>query len=313
MMVMQHPHVRTALLEVPGGSWATFVAIQETGTISAAASRLHLSQPAVSRRLQGLERLLGAPLFDRLTNGLALTGAGRALLPHAQRALAAETDAVRSVADQDHRVAGAVAIGAVGSLVEPHLTEILRDMVARHPGVEIEVTTATSSQICDLVRIGELAVGVSYAQPTGGDLVVDVLTEERLIVIASPHHSAANTRLTPSQLAGQRWLVFPEVGAQPVSSGTIARRTLERHHVPAERLRPIDSLTAQRTLAMAGYGLALLPESMVVDDLADGRLARVDVPALDIRVPITVVRRRVAHVGAATQALLDLLQQRIAA
>lgn len=310
---MQVLHVRRALLEVPGGSWATFLAIEETGTISAAASQLHLSQPAVSRRLQGLERLLGAPLFDRLSTGLALTGAGRALLPHARRALAAEADAAQAVADQEGVAAGPVGIGAVGSLVDPHLTVVLAEMVARHPDVDVEITTATSSQVCDLVRRGELAVGLSYAQPDDVDLRVDVLAHEHLAIVAAPQHPVAGRRLTPSHFPEYRWLVFPDRGADPVTSGTIARRTLERHHVPASRLRSIDSLTAQRSLAMAGYGLALLPASMVADDVRVGRLTLVDAPVLDITAPVTMVTRRHAHHGRATQALLDLLRTTIPA
>ena len=305
---MQITHVREALLEVPGGSWATFLAIESTGTISEAATHLHLSQPAVSRRLQGLERLLGAPLFDRLSTGLALTGAGRALLPHARRALAAEADAARAVADEERVAAGPVGIGAVGSLVEPHLTAVLAEMIARYPDVDVEITTATSTQVCDLVRRGDIAVGLSYAQPDDSDLAVDVLTHERLAVVAATHHPVAGQRLTPARFADHRWLVFPERGADPVTSGTIARRTLERHRVPADRLRSIDSLTAQRSLAMAGYGLALLPASMVADDVADRRLALIDAPAVDISAPVTMVTRRHAHHGRATQVLLDLLR-----
>lgn len=294
------------MLEVPGGSWATFLAIKETGTISAAASQLHLSQPAVSRRLQGLERLLGAPLFDRLSNGLTLTGAGRALVPHAQRALAAESDAARAVADQSDRAAGPVAVGAVGSLVDPHLTSALRSMVANHPDVDVEITTATSTQVCDLVRRGDLGIGLSYAQPDDDDLVVTELAQERLTVVAAPRHPAG-ARLIATQLAEHRWLVFPDRGADPVTSGTIARRTLERYGVSPSRLRPIDSLTAQRALAMSGYGLALLPESMVADDVRQRRLRVIDAPAFDIAVPITIVTRRRAHHSAATLALLELL------
>ena len=305
---MQAVHVRRALLEVPGGSWATFLAIERTGTISEAAEQLHLSQPAVSRRLQGLERLLGAPLFDRLPGGLALTGAGRALLPHARRALAAEADAARAVADEEGVAAGPVGIGAVGSLVEPHLTAVLAEMIRRYPDIDVEITTATSTQVCDLVRRGELAVGLSYAQPDDADLQVDTLVYERLAVVAAPHHSAARQRLTPSQFASHRWLVFPERGLDPVTSGTIARRTLERHRVPAERLRSIDSLSAQRSLAMAGYGLALLPKSMAAEDIDAGRLAIVGAPAIDITAPVTMVTRRHAHRGRATQVLLDLLR-----
>jgi molybdate transport repressor ModE-like protein len=66
----------------------TFLAIHRTGSISAASEALHLSQPAVTRRLQTLERRLGAPLFDRTRGGLRLSAAGEVLLPHAERGAA---------------------------------------------------------------------------------------------------------------------------------------------------------------------------------------------------------------------------------
>lgn len=292
---------------LPTGALATFVATHHAGSISAAASRLHLSQPAVSRRLQGLERHLGVPLFDRLPGGLRTTAAGLALLPHAERALAAEADAVRAAVGRRDLAAGPVAVGAVGSLVEPYLTSALRAVVERHPRIDIEIATATSAELGDLIRRGELAVGVSYAQGDDPDLTVRVLATERLVAACAPDHPLAGRRLDGSELRRHRWLVFPDHDAHPETSGTIARRLLERHHVPAHHLRPIDSLSAQRALAMAGYGLALLPVSMVGADLARGGLATVEAPSLAVTTPVTVITRRHAHIDPATSTVIDVL------
>ena len=292
---------------LPTGSFATFVAIQQAGSISGAADRLHLSQPAVSRRLQALERRLGVPLFDRVTSGLIITDSGRALLPHAQRALAAEADGVRAVADRRSNAVGSVALGVVGSLVELHVTPALRTLVREHPQVTLEITTTTSVRIRDLVRRGELAIGISYAVPDDDDLLVRTLTRERLRVVASPEHPAAGSRLRAGDLRRHRWLVFPDPASHPETAGTVAHRALERHQVPAHLLHPIDSLTAQRALAIAAYGLALLPEGMVADDLASGRLVTVAAPALDAEAPVNLLTRRHAHLSPAALAVIDQL------
>jgi DNA-binding transcriptional LysR family regulator len=140
------------------------------------------------------------------------------------------------------------------------------------------------------------------------ELEVDVIATERLVPVCAPDHPEAGCLLTGADLRHQRWLVFPERPDHPESTGTILRRMLERHQVPADRLRPIDSLSAQRALILAGYGLALLPPGVVADDLASGRLAPVEIPALDIEAAITLVTRRHGHHLPATRAVIDLLR-----
>jgi DNA-binding transcriptional LysR family regulator len=287
----------------------TFLGAYRAGSISAAAEVLHLSQPAISRRLQGLERQLGAPLFDRLPNGLRLTAAGRVLLPHAERILAAVADAAQAVAEHRDRPIGKVSTGVVGSLIEPHITHVLRVLVGDHPEMEIDVTTGTSAQVCDGVRRGELDLGVTYAQVADADLELRTIARERLVVVCAPDAPHASERLRGNELRRHRWLVFPDRPSQPETSGTIARRTLEAHHVPAARLRPIDSLSAQLALARSGYGFALLPDSMAGPEVAAGRLAVVDAPALHIEVPITLCTRRSAHHSPAAAAIIELLRR----
>lgn len=308
MQKTQHALAGTTLGNpFPVGSFATFMAVHDTGTVSGAAERLHLSQSAVSRRLQGLEDQLGVVLFERLPACLQLTAAGRALLPHAQRALAAEADAVRAVTEQSGQIAGSLALAVVGSLVELYLTDALRVVVEEYPRLDIEITTASSMQVRELVRRGDVDFGISYAQPTDETLTVETLLLERLIVVGAPNHVAMRERLRRRDLCKHRWLVFPDHGPQTETAGSIARRTLERYRVPAHYLRPIDSLSAQRALASAGYGLAFLPTSMVAADLRDGRLVEVIAPSLTVSAPVTIAARRYAHTTPAAAMLRALL------
>jgi DNA-binding transcriptional LysR family regulator len=282
----------------------TFLAIHRTGSISAASEALHLSQPAVTRRLQTLERRLGAPLFDRTRGGLRLSAAGEVLLPHAERGAAAERDGLEALADQARGGAGRVTIGVVGSLAGRWLSDVIGRVLTTHPGVDLALSTATSLQLRDHVLRGDLALGIGYARPTDAELEVRELFQEVLVVVGAPTHPCARTRIRLGRLRGERWLMFPELPSQPESSGTIARRLLEAHQVPPESIRPVDSLSAQRALARAGYGLAFVPASAVEDDVAAGDLVVLDVPDARITTPVVALTRRDAYRSGAMVALL---------
>ena len=112
-----------------------FLAIARTGGFARGSAALHLSQPAISRRIKLLEAELGAPLFDRLGRGVALTEAGRAFLPHAQALLASMRDAIDAVSAVRGTGHGTVTLALVGTLASSSLTALLSQFRQSHPGV----------------------------------------------------------------------------------------------------------------------------------------------------------------------------------
>src|SRR5215472_12539488 len=104
----------------------TFTAIVRHGGFTRAGASLHLSQPAVSRRLDLLERELGRPLFDRTRGGARLTEAGRAFLPHADALLASVRDGIEAVQALDRTDRGTVTVAIVGTLASTTLTRRLQ-------------------------------------------------------------------------------------------------------------------------------------------------------------------------------------------
>lgn len=310
---MQISHDQASHQPLPTGALATFISINRNGSMSGAATELHLSQPAVSRRLQGLEQHVGTPLFDRIAGRLHITAAGTSLLPHAERSVAAEADAIAAAQDQANQAIGSVEIAIVGSLIQPILTQVLDDVLERYPNVELGISTGTSAEVCSLVRRGDASLGVSYAQDVGllrsDSLTFRTILTESLVVVGSANHPAAHSSLSQAQVSEHRWLVFPEHASHPESSGTIARRTLEQHQVAPTNLRNIDSLTAQLALVRAGYGLALVPPSMADSDLNAASLVIVDAPSIQIQTPVTLCTRSGAHVPPSVQLIAQSLQR----
>lgn len=286
----------------------TFLTVQESRTLGAAADRLHLSQPAVSRRLQTLEAAVGAPLFERTRRGLRLTSLGEVLLTHAERVRAVERDAERALADHLGRPSGAVRLAIVGSLAGAWFSTALARVRSEHPAVDVIVSTGTSREIWAHVARGDAVAGVTYRHPDGQELRSRLLFRERLVLVCHPAHAlAGRTDVDIGHLDGEAWLLFPEWADEPESSDAAARRLLRQHGVPAERLRAIDSLTAQRALAASGYGLAFLPAGTAGDAMRSGELGTIGLRGDPVTSPVYVVTRREGYLSPAARVAIESL------
>lgn len=289
----------------------TFLAIAETGGFSRAAQRLHRSQPAISRRVGLLERELGAPLFERIRGHVRLTEAGRAFLPHAEATLAALKDGHDAVRDLQAGSQAPVSLALVGTLADTHIVDVLRRFARRNKNVRLELRTASSAEVSDIVRRGEATLGLRYFSGGRSDLIEHEAGSEAVLVVAAPDHRLAGRRVRdPRDLRGERWIGFPPVPGDRGSSGDVLARQLIRAGLDGADLTLIDSLTAQKRLAQAGFGLALVPESSVRDELRQRTLVTLDIPTMRTSIPITVLHRRNGYLSPTAQALLTLLKAR---
>src|SRR6478735_8211372 len=133
----------------------SFAAVAELGQLTRAAERLHISQPALSAQIKALEDELSVALFERSAGGMALTAAGRQLLPEAERTLAAALG-LRG------EIAGRVRLGSVGDPDLTRLAEMLRGAVDCYPLLEIDVHHEISGAAFEKVRDGELDAAFYY-------------------------------------------------------------------------------------------------------------------------------------------------------
>lgn len=295
-MVMELDHVEA------------FVAIVRQGGFTRASSSLHLSQPAISRRIRLLERELGAPLFERLRGGAALTDAGRAFLPHAETLLAAMRDGAEAVEAVRGESRGAVTLAVVGTLASSSLTERLRRFRASHPAIDLRIQTALSAEVSALVRRGDATLGLRYGvDPDPAFAATKVFDEPMLPVCPPGHRLASARRVSPRSLRGERWVTFPtRAGAPELYAAALIER-LAVCGLGGAEIVAIDSLTAQKRMVEAGFGLALLPESSVDEELRTGALAVLRVGSLRTSLPVVLIRRRRAFQSGAAKALAALL------
>jgi DNA-binding transcriptional LysR family regulator len=287
----------------------TFVAIVARGGVTRAAVSLHLSQPAISRRLHLLEHELGAPLFERIGRSLALTDAGRAFLPHAQAVLATMRDGLSAVQGVSGARHGTVTLALVGTLASSALTRCLERFRREHPEVDLRLRTALSVEVSALVQSGDASLGLRYRADGARELVARRIHDEQLVLVCSAKSALTRAaRVSAKTLAGERWVAFPARpgrAREPYASALAERLAANGLH-DAE-IVPIDSLSAQKRLVEAGFGVALMPESSVVEELRARTLRVLRVASMQASVPVMLVQRRGAYLSGATRALAAAL------
>ena len=269
----------------------TFVCIAEVGGFTEASRRLHRSQPAVSRRIHELETSLGTALFERVGRRVALTDAGRALLPYAQTALAAIRDGERAVRDRAE-APQTLRLAIVGTLADSHIVDALREFTARATDVTVDLRTATSSEVSRLVRGGEADLGLRYNEDTDPKLESILLGAEKLYVVVPAAHPITAQRLPDlTGLHEEKWLGFPAERGRTGSFRGLLEQQLASAGLPSPSITTVDSLTAQKRLIEAGLGVALMPITNIREELRIGSLRVIDVTGLHATVPVVAVRR----------------------
>jgi DNA-binding transcriptional LysR family regulator len=244
-----------------------------------------------------------------MRSGVVLSDAGRAFLPHAEALQAQLQDGIEAVHALRGASHGTVTLAIVGTLASTSLTDCLRRFRVAYPTVDLRVRTALSAETSGLVRRGEATLGLRYERERDPELSSTTIHEEHLIPVCAPdHHLARQRSVRPEALTGQRWIAFPPrpgAGHEPYASAFEQRLAI--CGLDASEIIPIDSLTAQKRMVEAGFGLALLPASSIDEELRTGTLHALRIPALRATIPVVLIQRRRAFHSGATKALLAIL------
>lgn len=243
----------------------TFVEVADAGGVSPAARRLGVAKSIVSRRLLRLESELGVQLLARTTRGAALTEAGATFRDHAARACA-EIDSARDAVMPAGELCGRLRIAAPLSFGPTHLAAVLADMARRHP--QLHLDTTYTDRFVDLIAEGyDCAIRIGYLPDS--NLVARRVGPLYGKFVASPDYIAAHgAPQTPEELAGHQALMQGTEAWQYLDGGKI--QTIR----PQGRFKA-DNGTALVTAAVAGLGIAWVPDGLTNDHVASGALVPV--------------------------------------
>jgi DNA-binding transcriptional LysR family regulator len=153
-----------------------------------------------------------------------------------------------------------------------------------------------------------VTLGLRYFDDPSPELVSRVVAEERLVVVAAAAHRLAGRRAVRAQeLSGERWIGFPRRGDATAAFAKLLEHQLIAAGLDDAEIAAVDSLTAQKRIVEVGFGLALLPESSIQEELRLGTLAIIDVEQLRATIPVAAIHRRNGYLGGAAKALLALV------
>jgi DNA-binding transcriptional LysR family regulator len=285
-----------------------FVAVAEELSFTRASRRLHVVQSGVSSAIQGLERELGAALFDRDRHKVTLTEAGRALLPEARATLAAAQAAADVVAEATAGLRGTLSIGTMTSTGPVDLPTLLGRFHEQHPGVlvRLRLVPGGSAELAREVISGglDLALLSLPGDPPAG-LAVRPLAHEPLVLICAAKHPLAGEEAVPLEaLADEAFIDFP--------LGWDTRAIVDRAFAAAGIDRQVSFEVADYATAasLAGHGLGVAFVPMSAAAKLDG-VARVRVDSATLNWRILVATSGTRRPSAAARALLtELLARR---
>ncbi|MCK0152302.1 LysR family transcriptional regulator [Alcanivorax sp. S6407] len=238
-----------------------FMAVAETGSFSAAAERLYITQPAISKRIALLEQQLDARLFDRVGRQIKLTEAGNALMPRARQVLMDVEDMARAIHDLSGEVSGKLRIGTSHHIGLHRLPPVLRQFSRDYPKVTLDIHFIDSEEAWEGVLHGELEMGVVTLPPQPDErLHSEVIWQDPLVFMCAPEHPLARQEnLTLEALTGHS-AILPS----PVTfTRGIVERLFDEHNLKLDIAMSTNYLETIHMMVSIGLGWSVLPATMV--------------------------------------------------
>jgi DNA-binding transcriptional LysR family regulator len=283
------------------------VAVAETGSIGAAATRLFVTQPALTARIQALEAALGTRLLVRSRTGSRLTDAGRSYLRYARRALAALDAGRETVTEIASGSAGRLAIGAAPAVSTYVLPAVLHHFQESHPRVQLAVRSGHSEDVLEMVLREEVELGLM--RPIGHPDVTSVLIyeDELVLVVHRGHPFASAGTIRMSEMATEHLILFDRTSSYHELTSALVRQA----GIAPRGTIEVDNIDAAKRMVEQRLGIALLPLTSVQLEIGTGRLVPVLVSDLvPIRRQIVAARRRDAgEPSPAAAAFLAILEE----
>lgn len=278
-----------------------FVLVAETGSFSEAAEKLHLTQPAVSKRVALIEEQLGAGLFDRIGRVISLTEAGEALLPHAKSVQRELATAERSVRDLSGEVSGQLRLATSHHIGLHRLPPVLSRFSRGYPAVKIDIDFMDSEQAYELINQGkaELAV-VTLAPEQESNLVATAIWQDPLEFMIAKDHELLQQPGQPDLAAlSLHPAILPGLNTY---TGQIIKRLFDEHELTLQVTLATNYLETIRMMASVGLGWTILPRSM-----RDDSLAAVDIKDVAPRRTLGLVYHRGRSLSRAARAFVEEL------
>jgi len=278
-----------------------FLAVAELQSFSLAAERLHITQPAVSKRIRQLEGDMKTSLFDRIGKKSILTPSGQSLLPHAERILL-ELKTYREELAHDHdKPSGTLSLATSHHVGLHRLPQVLRDFKIEYPEVDLDLHFMDSEDACIAIANNELELAIVTLPESPDDrLYLEPIWIDVLQIVLAPDHALAGEAL----IDREQLLDYPAILP---SNGTFTRKIINNYFATSKESMKIiletNYLETIKVMVSANLGWSMLPISML-----DNTLIGKSLSGLDIRRSLGIVTRQKRTLSVSSRAMIKMLR-----
>ena len=284
----------------------TFRLLAQTLSFSQTAVSLNYAQSTVSSQIQLLEKELGVTLFDRLGKQVTLTNAGNRLLDYAERLLDLADEAKEVVSDED-TPSGTLTITAPETLCTYRIPAVLHQFRQRYPDVQLIFRPRPEMSLIRPLREGYMDLAFFIDKPyQTPELCIEPLVQETIMLVAPPGHPLlAETAVNANLLQNEPMLLTePTCGYRG-----LFETTMSSAGVRLTTAMEFHSVEAIKQCAMAGLGVAFLPQIVIAQELADGRLQPLNWAGEPFHMLTQISWHKDKWLSPAMRAFLDVLRE----
>ncbi len=277
-----------------------FLTVATEGSFSHAADKLHLTQPAVSKRIALLESQLGVRLFDRIGRTVSLTEAGEAFSARAQKIIMDVEDAQRAISNLSGKIAGKLSLATSHHVGLWRLPGVLRTFSAQYPDVALDLHFMDSEVAHEQILQGNLELGVITLAPGANErLTARPVWRDNLVFMCAPGHPLAEDKAVSLKSLSMHAAILPDMST---FTGRIVKGLFDQHQLPLRTSMSTNYLETIKMLVTTGLGWSVLPETML-----DRDTCRLDVPGVAIHRDLGVIHHTQRTLSNAGLAFIDLL------
>ncbi len=255
----------------------TFLWVVTLGSFRGAGQRLNTTQPAISQRIAQLEREMGVKLLNRDHRVASPTPSGRQLMVYAEKLISLRSEMMAEVGDRS-AMRGVLRLGVAETLVHTWLPRLIKSVNTAHPNLSLEIEVDITPNLSARLLGQEIELAFLLGPLSASGVRNRVLCDYPIGVLASPSLGLGQGPLKVQDLAKFPIITFPRK-SQPYE---IVRSLFNRPDLPPIRLHASASLATVIHMAIEGLGVAVIPTSIVENELADGRLQLL---STDLKIP----------------------------
>ncbi len=284
-----------------------FVVIAELGGFNKAADQLHITQTALTRRMQKLESYLGLKLIDRTTRHVELTAIGREFLPQARAIVNEMTSAVDHLKDMSENAKGSFTLSCIPSLTVSMVPQLIRQYANTYPDNRIRIIDAISSEVRKAVINHQAEIGIALHGEKHPDLIETSLFDDPLVFICRDTHPLKDRKSVS-------WSDMRDTGLVVVSNFTATRVLMDyqlaQHGIHLNGSYEVQHHATAINLVAAGVGCAILPSS-TLNEGDRQHIVKIALKDPLVKRKVTLLRHKNTSLSPAAQAFFKLIQKSV--